>query len=195
MATPIHNESNRIISFKSNLDYFHLKKHIPPQKYGDDNISPCEKRTFTACRSMKNIQHLSGSGGYCKYCCKYVGKIDKNNYCIVYTSANGSLIRCAIFLHNTKRVTSDKLQQAELEKKRNWKHPQGTVISVNEVWQQILKYPEVITNLNFIMTQTTSLETRTGNSLQNPDNPTNNNITQSDANVTNITKNIARSPN
>ena len=88
------------------------------------------------------------------------------------------------FFHNTRRVTSDKVQQTDWEKKRNWKHPQGTVISVSEVWHQILKYPEVITDLNFVITQTTSLETRTQKSLQNPDNPKNNS-TQSDANVTN----------
>ena len=35
------------------------------------------------------------------------------------------------------------------------------------------------------MIQTTSTETRTGKLLQNPDNPTNNNFTQSDANATN----------
>ena len=77
LATPIRNESKAIVSFKSNLDYFHLKKHIPTWKYGNDNISPCETRTFTACRSMHNIKYLSVSGGSCKYCCKYVGKIDK----------------------------------------------------------------------------------------------------------------------
>ena len=33
----------------------------------------------------------------------------------------------------------------------------------------ILKYPEVITDLNFIIIQTTSLEARTGKSLRNPD--------------------------
>ena len=30
---------------------FYKKKHIPPWKYSDDNISPCKKRMFTACRS------------------------------------------------------------------------------------------------------------------------------------------------
>ena len=87
-------------------------------------------------------------------------------------------------MENTKRGTSDKVQQSEQEKKRSWKHPQGTVISINEVWHHILKYPEVITNLNLVMIQTASLETRTGESLQNPDNPTNKNYTQSDANFT-----------
>ena len=38
------------------------------------------------------------------------------------------------------------------------------------------------------MIQTTSMETRNGKSLQNPDNTINNNFTQSDANATNNPK-------
>ena len=102
------------------------------------------------CWSIQNIQCLIGSGGSWKYCCKYVGNIEKNNYYTVSLSADGSLIRRANVLHNTKRVTSDKFQQAEREKKRNWKNPQGTVISVNEVWHHILKYPEFINNMIFL---------------------------------------------
>ena len=83
-------------------------------KYGDDNIYPCETRTFTACGSVQNIQCLSALGGSCKYFCKYIGEIDKNNYCTVSTSSDGSLIRRANILNNTKRVTSDKVQHAEL---------------------------------------------------------------------------------
>ena len=105
------------------MDYVHPRKHIPPWKYGNDNISPCETRTFTACSSMQNIQFVSESEGSCKYLCKYVGKIDQNNYCTVSTSADGSLIRRANVLHNTKCFTSDKAQQAEQEKKKKWKHP------------------------------------------------------------------------
>ena len=58
-------------------------------------------------------------------------------------------------------------------------------ISINEVWHHILKNLENITNMNFVMIQKTSLETRTGESLWNPDNITSNNFTQSDYNVTN----------
>ena len=49
-ATPIRNERKKNVSLKSNLDYFHPKKHIPPWKYGNDKISPCETSTFTAGR-------------------------------------------------------------------------------------------------------------------------------------------------
>ena len=111
------------------------------------------------------------------------------------TSADGSLILCALFLHNTKYVTSYKSQQVEREKRRNWKNLRGTVISVNEVWYHILKYPEVINNLNFWMIQTILLETRTGKSLRNPDNPTRFFSTQSYANATNNPDNELRRPN
>ena len=110
----------------------------------------------------------------------------------MYTSANDSLIQCAFFLKNKKCVTSDKVQQEERKKKSNWKHPQGTVISVNEVWHHILKYPEVINNIHFFMIQRTLLETRTGKSPQNMDNPKNKDFTQSDANVTNNPEKIVR---
>ena len=53
LDTLICNECKKIVSFKSNLDFFHPKKHIPPWKYGNDNISPCETKIFTACRSMQ----------------------------------------------------------------------------------------------------------------------------------------------
>ena len=127
--------------FQKQLGIFHPRKHVLPWIYGYDNISPCETIMFTACRKMQNIQCLSGSGGSCKYCCKYVGNIDKDNYCTVSTSSDVRFIRREIVLHNTKRVNSDKFQQAELDKKRNWKHPQGTVIITNKVWHQILEYP------------------------------------------------------
>ena len=83
------------VSFKSNLDFFHQKN--PPLNYGDDNISPYKTKTFTACKSMQNIQCLSVSGGLCKYCCKYVGNIDKKNYCKVSKYDDGRLIRYACF--------------------------------------------------------------------------------------------------
>ena len=111
------------------------------------------------------------------------------------TSGDVSLTGCAIFLQNAKHFISNKFQQAELEKKCKWKHPQGTVISVNEVWQHILKYPEVITIMNFVMIQTTLLESRTEKSLQNPENGTNKNVTQSDAYVNNNSRNVVIFPN
>ena len=46
------NEIGEIISFKSEHDYLHPKKYISPWKYGDPNISPCETKTFSICRSM-----------------------------------------------------------------------------------------------------------------------------------------------
>ena len=164
------NEIGEIISFKSEHDYLHPKKHIPPWKYGDPNISPCETKTFSICRSMQNIQCLCGAGGgSCKYCCKYAAKIDKNNYFSISTNVDGSLIRRDNMLHNTKRVTSDKVQQKEREKKRSSRHPTGTVICTNEILHHILKYPEVLTDLIFTQIQTTSIETRTRCSLRNPD--------------------------
>ena len=85
--------------------------------------------------------------------------------------ADDTLIRRANFLHNAKNVRKKDLEASA-----------RTIVSVNEVWYHILKYPEMITNLNFIVIQTTSLESRTEKSLRNPDNEsssdTNNNQNQ-----------------
>ena len=97
--------------------------------------------------------------------------------------------------HNTKRVSSDKVPKSKAREKRNRKHPQGTVISFNEVWHHILKYRKIITNLNFVIIQTMFLETITEKSLQKTENLTNNNFSQSDGNVTNNSETIVRHPN
>ena len=111
------NESGDIKSWQGNHNYSHPKKHLPPWKPGDPNISPCETETFCVCRSMQNVQFLCGAGGgSCKHCCKYVGKVDKNNYCPVASTKDGGLIRRDDMFHNTKRVTSDKVKQMEREK-------------------------------------------------------------------------------
>ena len=169
LAALERNEDGEIVSFQSELDYFHPKKHIPPWKPGDKNISPCETKTFCVCRSMQNVQWLSGAGGSCKYCCKYVAKIDKNNYMSVSTASDGRLIRRGNLLHNTKRVTSEIVQHKERESKRSWRHPQGNVISLNEIRHHILQYPEVITDLRFVSIPTTSLELRSGSTVRNAD--------------------------
>ena len=92
-----------------------------------------------------------------------------------------------------KPVTSNKAQQSEREKERNRKHPQVTVISVNEFWHHTLKYTKIITNLDSLMIQITLLESRTVKSLQKNDSYTNNNFTQPDANVTNNSKKLSGS--
>ena len=115
---------------KSTWIFFIKRKHIPPWKYGNDSISPCETIIFTACGSINNIQCLSGSVGLCKYYFKYVGKIDKNNNCTVSKYTDGSLTQRAFFctIPNVLLLIKSNNQN---KRKKNWKHPQGTVISVN----------------------------------------------------------------
>ena len=64
---------------------------------------------------MYNIQCLCVSGGSYKYCCKYVGKIDKKTtaQCIHLLMITWSDVQN---VHNTKRVTSDKVPKSEQEK-------------------------------------------------------------------------------
>ena len=56
-------------------------------------MSPVEGYTFANCRSMQNIQILTQCGGVNKYVCKYIGKVDKQNYVVVQANnahGNGS---------------------------------------------------------------------------------------------------------
>ena len=87
-------------------DFFTTKRHIPPMMNTFDlNMSPVKGKTFSACLSMQNIQTLTNCGGVNKYVCKYIGKIDKQNYVVVHVDGKGQLVTKGQFLHNTK-ITS-----------------------------------------------------------------------------------------
>lgn len=155
-------------TFKSKLSFLHPSRHLPPTNPSDDiNMSPVEGYTFSICQSMQNIQVLTQTGGVNKYVCKYIGKIDEQNYVVVKVDdkSTGSLMTKATFLHNTK-VSSSKINEDKLrEKKYESKYPQGRCISHMEMLHVMLKYPEVITNLSFVTIQTMPLEFRSGMGL------------------------------
>ena len=67
---------------------------------------------------MQNCQLLTKSCGCCKYCCKYITKIDEQNYFIIKTDKHrtGKLVTKSYFLHNTN-ITSSKIQEEEEKKK------------------------------------------------------------------------------
>ena len=118
--------------FKSNVEFFHPKRHIPPTNpTGDINMSPVEGYFFTACRSMQNVQYLTLCGGVSKYVVKYIGKIDEQNYVIICTdsSKNGKLVSKSFFLHNTKVVGSKINEDKRKEQNREKNHAQGRAIS------------------------------------------------------------------
>ena len=151
--------------FKSNLEFFHPKRHIPPTNpTGDINMSPVEGYFFTACRSMQNVQYLTLCGGVNKYVVKYIGKIDEQNYVIICTdsSKNGKLVSKSFFLHNTKVVGSKINEDKRKEQNREKNHAQGRAISQNEMVHVMLQYAEVYTDLNFVAIPTIPLELRAG---------------------------------
>ena len=90
---------------------------IYPQPTHDRNISPTEGYTFAQLRSMQNVQTLMYSPDANKYICKYIGKMDDNNYTVVSTDAHkhGKLRTETSFLHNTKFACSNHPE------KRLWK--------------------------------------------------------------------------
>jgi hypothetical protein len=165
---PEENEHGFKNNFKSNLDFFHPKRHIPATNpCGDTNMSPVEGYTFSVCRSMQNLQILVGTGGVNKYVCKYIGKIDETNYVVIKIDGHGRLVTRAHFLHNTK-VTSTKIQEDKVREKenRNSNAPQGRIISQMEMLHLILQYPEVYTDLNFVRVCTLPLELRAGTPIK-----------------------------
>ena len=139
-------------SFRSKHPYFHPKRHIPPTNHtGDLNISLVAGYFFSQSLSMQNVQVLTECGGVNKYFYKNIWKIDEQNFVIVYTDThtNGVLVTKKTFLHNTK-ITTSKINEdkARMEKRENF-HIQGRAIIQNEMIHDMLKYPDVTTQLKF----------------------------------------------
>ena len=148
---------------KFNDSFFTPKRHIPhTMNTHDVNMSPVEGKTFSVCRSMQNLQMLTDCGGVNKYVCKYIGKIDEQNYVVLHVDGRGQLVTKGQFLHNTKITSSKKNEDDAREKRRDRNHPQGRAVSQNEMVDLLLQYPEIMTNLNFIHVSTLPLEFRAG---------------------------------
>ena len=151
--------------FKSRLDFFHPKRHVPPVLWTHDmNISPVESKTFVMCRSMQNIQRLTATGGCNKYVVKYLSKIDEQNYVIISTDVhkNGVLKTREEFIHNSKISSSKYFEDAMKEHRKDKNRPRGRAISIMEMLHSMLKYSEVTTDLRFEVIPTTPLELRPG---------------------------------
>ena len=84
----------------------------------DMNISPVEGCTFTVCQSMQNIQVITDSGGCNKHAIKNIGKIDSQNFVIVYTDrhSNGRLVTKATHVYNSK-ISSSKTDEDKAREK------------------------------------------------------------------------------
>ena len=159
------NEFGFVFPFKSQMSYFHPKRHIPPTVPTDDiNMSPVETKLFSVCRSMQNVQSLTCTNGTNKYVCKYCAKLDLQNYVVVKSHQHdqGHLISRSQFLHNTKIGSSYFNENEKLKKSRDFKLPRGRAISLFQIFQQLLGYPEVFTDMQFINICTTPLEERAG---------------------------------
>ena len=96
---------------------------------------------------MYNVQVLTGIGGCYKYVCKYIVKNDKY-YGVVLVDGSGKLVTKATFLHNTKVMSSKMGEDKDRDKHKN--KSQLRCISHMEMLHVLLKYPEVVTNLDFI---------------------------------------------
>ena len=123
---------------------------------------------------MQNIQWLTTTCGLNTYICKYVGKIDENNHVIIRAHAHdpGVMVSQATFLHNTKITSSAINEIKRFEKSRSKNHPKGRAISLMEMLQVMIGYPQIHTDMVFENVSTLPLEQRTGVLFKI--NPTNN---------------------
>ena len=71
-------------------------------------MSTCEGFKFSICRSMQTVQCLTQSGGASNHFMKWIGKIDEDNYAIVFVdnTQGRTLTTKATFLHNTKLASA-----------------------------------------------------------------------------------------
>ena len=74
--------------------------------------------------------------------------IEDHNYIIIKVDGEGILVSKSTFLHN-KKVSSSKTAENKKQGK-NANNPQGMHISQLDMLHVILKYPELITNLDLI---------------------------------------------
>ena len=166
MADPItYNDRGAPSELRCSHPFFHPKRHIPPTNpHFDLNISPVEGKTFAACQSMQNIQCLLSSGGINKYICKYVAMVDEVNHVIIRAHPHdaGRLVSQTTFLHNNKISSSAINEKKALQSQRGSKHPTGRKISLMEMLQVMLGYPQVHTDMVFEKIATLPLEQRAG---------------------------------
>ena len=85
---------------------------------------------------------MNEARGCCKYCCKYLSKIDKQN-CIKISMDNekkGSYASNSTYIHNTKINSSDIQQEADKNsQKRNEKHHGGKCELLTEMLHVMLR--------------------------------------------------------
>ena len=158
-------QNGQIISFSSDLPYFNPRRHLPrTNRTHDQNISPVESKTFSAFRSMQNIQMISGTNGMNKYVCKYIVKIDESNLLhIESNSKKSNTFKISEQVRTNTKVTSSKIvEDKATQKSKNKNKPTGRSISFFQQLQMILGYPEIRTDLIFINVPTVPLEQRTG---------------------------------
>ena len=150
---------------KSDHPYFNPVRHIPPTNPSHDpNMSPVNGLTFSHCKSMQNAQFITQSGGCNKYINKYLTKLDENNS--VFTKSDGkdpnTFTQETMFMHNTK-ITSSKIQEEKkINKMRVKNQLRGRKISLMQMLQGMLGYPEVQTDMEFVPICSLPLEQRPG---------------------------------
>ena len=85
--------------FKSSLDIFNPKLCVPGVVTVKASISSYKSETFCVCQSQQNCQLLTEAGGGCKYCCKYISKIDEK-----ITSTSRCIMKRNYHMHQIQHI-------------------------------------------------------------------------------------------
>jgi hypothetical protein len=143
------------------------QRHHPPTSAGEGIISPSSSRIFAATKSQSNIQYCTAYSTS-RYCTKYAAGIDEHNHVYIgvmtdNNSDSGFSIRMdSQYLHNTK-ITGSAINEKKVhEHRRNKHYPTGRGLAVTEAASQLLGYPQVYTDLEFVDVATVPLEDRVG---------------------------------
>jgi len=151
-------------SFEGEHELLQCKRHYPPVRAGERNMSPVHGRIFAAMRSMSNVQVVSGYT-IARYVTKYLIKVDKNSHTVFRANPHDESVVKAkhTFLYNTKIAVSNANEMKRIRgNKRENAHPDGRVVARPEIVQILIGDPQVHHNMDFVRVATTPLEDRVG---------------------------------
>ena len=123
-------------------------------------MSPIEGRTFSYCILIKNIQLLTDFDRVNKYVCKYIVKIDKKYYVVIYVKNRGQI---STKKNLTKKVATSKTNKDKTKENIIYRaSTRGRIIIHTKMLQNMLKYAIIFTDFKYIKSSTSPIKLRSG---------------------------------
>ena len=107
LSNSVFNDNGNESIFKSSLDILNPKCWIPAVVPGKSTIYTCKNETFRVCQPQQNFQLLTEARGCCKHFCKYISKIDKQNYINILMNNEKKVLYASssTYIRNKKRTS------------------------------------------------------------------------------------------